>query len=542
MNDIISGSGASYADEQFYCNAPYEDMEGLNERSFPDFVKTHLKKLKSKYGRKFTRKDLAHQLGFRPLYFDKIVNKNKPTKKRDCIIAICAALEADSKDTNCALYCYGYMDKLDEKDPRDLIIINILDRMYKAPKTIAEINEILEDADQPPLYIKDDRNDKSGKTRKYPYSLVRKHFQCTIGAVKRLNVPEYFLDLTYDTDSFYSMMTCMEFDDNGKRYEISIRYEDAMSCSKENLFQTGVCRRINAPKKKYIIYTYPFNDQDSELREYDHIEDTGEFENCFLEIIKTESKEKKKLCSIANDTRNYGSRISAKVIDSELYIFCEEYNCDVPELSEYYLMVYCNGEYRLYLPKKSCFMQWYMPKEKYREVYGKYPYKFLYEKDKDDEYYDDSVPEYYDSIGDIEMSVYAVKEVSAYEPYSENAVIELRINAYKKLRSRIDALIRKLISGEAHICNADCLEDNKESIITAYFNAEKEFGGAGNESGQENKASFVLSDGEQVELSMTDLIDGFELGLKSIDEIDDFLQKHGSLKIKDVLKQTGGRK
>lgn len=34
---------------------------------------------------------------------------------------------------------------------------------------------------------------------------------------------------------------------------------------------------------------------------------------------------------------------------------------------------------------------------------------------------------------------------------------------------------------------------------------------------RKNKAVFVLANGEQTELSMTDLIDGFELGLRSID-------------------------
>lgn len=525
MNSIPNESGAIYTDEQFFCNAPYEDMPDLNERSFSVFVKTHLKSLSKKYGRKITREDIADQLGIGRKYFLKIVNKSKPTKKRDCIIAICAALQTDSQDANCALYCYDYMDKLDNNDPRDLIIINILDRMYKEPKTIAEINEILESANQPPLDIIRQRNENGSAKRKYPYALVRKHFQCTIGAVKRLSVPEYFLDLTYDIDSFYSMMTCMEFDDNGKRYEITVRYEDAMCFSGENLFQTGICRRISAPRKKYIIYTYPYNGQGSELKEYDHIEDTMEFENCFLEIIKTESKEKRKLYDIVNDTRNYGSRISARIIDGELYIFCEEYNCDVPELSEYYLMVYCNGEYRLYLPKKSCFMQWYLPKEKYEEVYGKYPYSFLYGKNIDDEDLYTSVPDHYDSVEDIELSVYAVRETGTYESYSENAMIELRIAAYKKMRSRIDTLIGKLISGKAHICNADSLDDNAESIILAYFSAEKDADGIKDKNG------------DHIGLSMADLVDGFELGLRSTDEAADFLKKHGSLKIKDILKK-----
>ena len=50
-----------------------------------------------------------------------------------------------------------------------------------------------------------------------------------------------------------------------------------------------------------------------------------------------------------------------------------------------------------------------------------------------------------------------------------------------------------------------------------------------------DKAVVDLKDGGRVELSFDNLCDGFRLGLSSTDEIYDFLSKHGTLKISDII-------
>ena len=46
---------------------------------------------------------------------------------------------------------------------------------------------------------------------------------------------------------------------------------------------------------------------------------------------------------------------------------------------------------------------------------------------------------------------------------------------------------------------------------------------------------FTLSDGRKIILTVDDLIDGYELGLSSIDEVGSFLLEHESLKINELL-------
>jgi hypothetical protein len=54
-------------------------------------------------------RELAQKLGIDNEMFRKIINKEKPTKKRDCIIAICAMIHFDLNKTNEALILYrGY--------------------------------------------------------------------------------------------------------------------------------------------------------------------------------------------------------------------------------------------------------------------------------------------------------------------------------------------------------------------------------------------------------------------------------------------------
>ena len=60
-------------------------------------------------------------LGISYEMFRKILNQQKPTKKRDCIIAICAALNLAPDEVDLALNLYNYMPSLDPYSDRDFL-------------------------------------------------------------------------------------------------------------------------------------------------------------------------------------------------------------------------------------------------------------------------------------------------------------------------------------------------------------------------------------------------------------------------------------
>ena len=94
-------------------------------------------------------------------------------------------------------------------------------------------------------------------------------------------------------------------------------------------------------------------------------------------------------------------------------------------------------------------------------------------------------------------------------------------------------------AGTAHICCPDVLSELDENFIFDYLglnSSETARICAAENAGK--KADITLSNGMKAELDVSDLLKGFELGLKSIDGIGHFLLKNGTLDIKEILKET----
>ena len=498
--------------------------EIIPEESFSEWFKSKQQKLTNKDGRIISTEEIGLMIGLKYSTFRKFIYRQRTTKKRDFIIAVCAVIGCDATETNKALKLYGFPE-LDEYYRRDEIIWDLLVANPGVPVSVAEINEALAAECHTLLDIHNHRNkEQPQEKQQVPFRLVRRHFQCTVEGIGRRSDTDSFLDLQYDVDCYYNMRTCFEYLGGGKRFEFCIQYEEPRSAQPENIWQTGIRRRISPKRKKYIVYTYPTEEQESELHRYDRIDDTGTFRKCFLEIEQTERAEKQRLYDTVHDTRNYGSRISAKVIDSELHIFCEMYNIDIPELSEYYLMDFCGGEYTLYVLNQSCFMQMNLSAEKYEQIYGKQPaFRLLHiRKTMDDAFcmkanmLNDPVLDQYSSEEEIEDSAYEARDIGTFETYGENAVTVLRLKTYRKMKAQIDDMMRKLKTGTAHICNRELLGDAVDSMIAAYF---------GLLDIENNEAGY----------SAEQFRDAFELGLRKADEIGAFLQANGSLKINEIL-------
>lgn len=517
--DNYTNNGAIINKENHY---PVDSGKPSNETAglFSAFFKEKRKELCQKTERRISTEEIGLMLDIDYESFRKIINKQKQTKKRDCIIAICTVLGCDGTAANEALSLYGFPE-LDEYHRRDEIIWDALIKNSNSPLSVEELNDLLTAESFAPLDIYTHR---STEKKVFPYKLVRRQFQCTLEGIGQFNDPERFLDLRYDTECFYNMRTCMEYLGGGRLFEVCIQYDEPHRDVQQNIWQIGIQRRIRPKRRKYIVYTYPTEEQKSEREEYERLDDTGKFRSCFLEIEKTERAERQSICARVNDTRNYGSRISAKVIENELHIFCETYNCDVPELAEFYLMDYCGGEYTLYILNQSCFMQMYLSEEQYAQIYGKLPaFRIIHmRKTWDDSYgtkagkLSDPVLDQYSSEEEIADSVYEVRDIGTFEPYSENVITGLRRKAYRKMKAQIDDMMRKLKTGTAHICNRELLGDAADSLIAAYW---------GLPDIENNEAGY----------SAEQLRDAFELGMRSVDEIGAFLQKNGSLKINEVL-------
>ena len=583
----------------------FDKKEEVKKDSLSKHFKQTTDELYKKFGIRLTKKELAPKLDMSYEQFRKIINREQPTKKRDCIIAISAVLGCDTDDTNKALKYNDYMQELDEDSSRDLLIMNILDnhrRRYEDgrdeldynPDIIDEINNELAANHYPLLDIISHRNTgkEEAEKLKYPYKLVRK----TTTNYMHKSV-DFLLDSKYLNPC--SVHASMEFDDNGRQIVISASSSKLAIDLEEHCFE----RREGTDNFKEIQF-------------YSDIDETGEYKDCFLELIRIADEELKKSDNVYNDTKNFTKRISARVIDGNIHVFAEMYNFAYPLLDEYYFMDYCNGEYTFALLNNSRFMKFYLPNEIYQKKYGYTKDKIIAEFSFDEE-------GYFTSEGKSETE--DKNGVSVIGPLQDH-IDKLRARYFKKLKKKIGKLITELKSGKEHIHALVPFKDNRYDVIE-FFKAEKEFECVWETSeydygkkhkdefwkninaapdvdsdfdfeaayekvkskAKENKSgisesvdfkdyysllyafyklkmkqgktieeidaseariseykkkivevgnpepTFTLSDGREVKLSVQDLIDGYKLGICTIEELGAFKLKHNSLKIEDLL-------
>lgn len=476
----------------------------FNSHSFSDFFKEKVSKLLdekgiivNKYSIAEEKKKIAKLLDIDYDLFRKYINNQKRMKKRDLIIAICALIQANSTETDNVLDFFKMPElepSWDEIESRDGILIDILDTQGDDPYSITEINKKLADKHYNILDIIDHKK-KDTLPIKYPYPLLKKKVECRI-------------DELFYGDQYNSLST--EYDIN--RYYIIARM---WLGSKEKYYELHT-----ANNSGFFVNLHTNNN--NSLHSYNSIEETGKFEKCFIELMEMVKSEKKKMVKILNDTKNYCSRKSASIINNEPHVYYETYNYSIPEKGEYYLMDYSNGKYTLYVSPESIFMHFYLPEKVYNEIYGKSIDIKTYLKRL----------ERYNSIESMEKKLESDKKYRY--PF-----LKRRIYAFKTIKLEIDSLIEKLKTGEKHILNREYVFSNPCDILK-YYNVAEDFQCTYDEEYDEitngiEKATFSIDDKQEIELSFENLIDGFELGLTSIDEIGKFLLKHKSLKIADCI-------
>lgn len=399
-------------------------------------------------------------------------------------------LQADTSDTNDGLYYYD-MEELNDYDPRDEMLMDILDEQTQCFLTIDEINQKLSGKFFPELDIIDHRKKKDIIKPEYPFRVIKTSVEC--------RTDELIYGDPYDSlDTAYKRLcriyAFMWLDDNGRKgYELCAEPDGFLSCTE-----------------------YPMRGE--WYHKYDSPENSGIFKNCFIELQRRAMAEKKRIAEPLNDTRNYHERISAKVIKNELHVFYETYNYTVPELGEYYLMNYVNGEYTLYVSHKSRFMRYYLSEQEYLDLFGKISDKY----DK-----------HYSSGEQIESAI-------ASASTDRKEIIRLRVRAYRNAQDKINSLIDRLRSGKAHIRNLKEIYDNELDVLSYYkvdeayqCSYDPEYGeidGVGLD-----KVSFSIPGDMQVELSVDDLCAGFKIGLSTIEEVGTFLMTHKTFDLAELL-------
>lgn len=483
MNNEQQAKNLVFSKEQ-----DFSDRTKVTKQSFSLFFDHMLKKLKERTGQAISKKDIADMLDIDYELFRHYVNKSKVLKKRDCIIAICAMLQADTSDTNDGLYYYD-MVELNDYDPRDEMLMDILDEQNQYFLTIDEINKKLSGKFFSELDIIDHRKKKDILKPEYPFRVIKTSVECRTDELI-YGDPYDSLDTAYK--GLCRIYALMWLDDNGRKgYELCAEPDGFLSCTEHPM-------------------------RGEWYHKYDSPEDSGIFKNCFIKLQRRAMAEKK-IAEPLNDTRNYHERISAKVIKNELHVFYETYNYTVPELGEYYLMDYVNGEYTLYVSHKSRFMRYYLSEQEYLDLFGKISDKY---------------DEHYSSIEQIENAIASVST-------DRKEIIRLRIRAYRNAQDKINSLIDKLISGQAHIRNLKEIYDNELDVLS-YYKVEEAFQCSYDPEYGEidgtvlDKVSFSLPGDMQVELSVDDLCAGFTIGLSTIEEVGTFLMTHKTFDLAEL--------
>lgn len=514
----------------------YDDRDPKTKDAFSKFVKENLSILNNKLAEKkmsddtgvlpekITKKWIGEKLGIIYEMFRKIINRDKPAKNRDCIIAICALLCLDTHDTNKGLYYNDFEEELDDSKIRDVTIMNILDShrykdekkkiddVYYNPDVIDEINYALQSAGLQELEIIKRRKVGTHIKEEPSYKIISK-------------------TLIYETKrSFYHFNDAKrllfdgEYADNiDKMFRLAYRNN---SLSSKYRFNCSLKATIEFEKKGKRFSVSASSD------DIDIVKDK-EKEICYIELRKMIDAELRKWDVIYNDTKNFGQRVSAKIIDNDLHVFAEKYNYDLPLFNEYYVMEYCNSKYIMSVSHYSRFMKFYLSDEEYYKKYGNVSIRII------QEYF--SLNQFI-GISYLANVPHCVSTDETQNTRINDSLLLWRRQYYLMLEEAVNELIEKLKKGEEYITDISEYSNGEYDIIT-YFNAEKEFKCVCKYDQEkivivgvdDPTPTFTLSDGQDVELSIQELIDGARLGLTTIEEVGRFKLKHGSLKIKDLL-------
>lgn len=470
-------------------------LDKPEDLTFAKYIKSKRKEVRSPSGKEgISIGEHAEMLGLSQEMFRKILNKQKPNQSRDCVIAICAAIGMDVDDTNTALRLYQYYPQLDNTSPRDRLIIEVLDGDIENTIDIQEINNRLTRHGYKPLDIIEHRHRNIVQTAFKPsrFEIMKKSVRTSTDS---LVYGDQYQSLATEYDLFrYHCWGIMYIRDSETNQKYKLTADTSGNCYLEK-------------------YPWP-EDEKSPFETFKSPKETGIFQDLFLELVDSAKNEKHRMESFLNDTKNYRERISARIYNRKIYIFCEEYNYAVPEFNEYYLFEYIDGGFRLTVSHGSLFMQKYLTSEQYSEHYGNLKC---------------SQKEVYSSIEEIDAAIQNT-EISQ----QEIEVLKLRKRAFKHFKEKTDDLLEKLKARRIFVRNLRYIWDDIDRVCE-FYGVTKEFKcKLDDEIGEmmfaeNHEAKFTLSDGNSVLITIDDLYRAFELGFEDIADICEVKNELGSI-------------
>ncbi len=495
------------------CLNPYKQIE---KNDFAEFIRQQRKKYNDEFGDDLTTPKLGERIGIASEMFRKILNQEKPTKKRDCIIAICVVLNMNTEDIDKALNLYQHMPPLNPSNPREQIIIEMVDKDRTV--SIKAINHRLKYYNFEELDV---QNKRDGKMKKAMLAALDSDYEILEMKVRTpIDIDMFYGDNYNSLCTTYDPSRCAVsgyiYLANKKDKSIVILEVSSTGLRSSRLLKKDAVRAHKTKTKKTV--------KDDSLKLYDSIEETGEFKNFFIELENSIGIERhKNLCTL-NDTKSYYSRTSARLIDDRISVFTEQFNYVIPELNEYFILSRQSGKYALYVYNQSAFMAWYLSEMDYKRFYGT------------------SMPtskETYESIEQLEKLLESEK---AKEPKTsgEKFVVaqacvryQMRIKAFKALMTKVDTLYQKIKDRSEFIRNLKEIYHIPEETLK-YFEIEDDFNCEYDEEYGDiikslDSKDYELPGGTTINIALNDIYRAFELGFSDIKEICRIKAKYGSI-------------
>ncbi len=330
-------------EEENYIETEY-DCNDFSPKGFKNLINDIMKQ---NYLNVSTR-DLAVKVGMEYEMFRKTVNQNKPSKKRDFIIALGIALNANEGQINELLEHYRFMSPLNSNNHRDEFIcrkINVL-RNYLS---VSEMNNELRKNGFEELDIQDKRKGKKEKKdikqKAESYRVIKNKVKTRIGEYNCYGDQYNSLCTTYNPErcECYGTMIIERIKDKAL-FQLDSDGED-------NLYFRAA--------------------GDVLAQRYNSCEDDKELKDYYLELNSYIYTEKNRLLKTLDDTKNYQRRYSARLVGESICYFVEEFDYSIPEYNDYILLSLMQDKYELRVYNQSAFMNIYLGEKKYQEIYSK---------------------------------------------------------------------------------------------------------------------------------------------------------------------------
>ena len=478
----------------------------FDKLDFGKFIRKKRKKYNDSYKEQLSTRDLGKKLGIDYEMFRKILNQSKPTQKRDCIIAICVALRLEPKDIDEALRMYRYMPAFDIGNDRDEFIKS---QLKKSPDiTVEDLNRQLISNKFPGLDIYDKRD---GKKKKTPEVTIDSQYKEIKSNVSTIIDSEHYYGDQYDS-------LCTRYNPSKCKCTGRMKLKDLKS---ENIIYLEADTYGNLFSEIHKVDDLPTqfenldgtvesaNKENVKRRKYETLDETGDLKEHYTKLIQDANAEKRRLLSVLDDTKNYQSRTSARLIDDHISIFSEEFNSFVPEINEYYVLIRTKGEYYFKVFDRSAFMHFYLSPDELKKYYGN----------------DELEPK----------ETYTLKQLSEKENDSGNkGRYKMLKREFNRLQDRVDELYAKLKEGKEFILNPDAIGDDPVELLR-HYNIENDFEVVDNSNEECDKynllqeKTYTLTNGVEVTITLEDVRSAFKYGYPSIEEICRIKATYGSV-------------